>query len=580
MQMGFYSTQALPLSKSGGKVSAKKNTRNHCTASSPDMIHSTQAQALMQMGFYSTQALPLSKSGGKLSAKKNTRIAICTPQQPIPLGIASKTDRLFLGNSQYFGRANEALVQMGLEPVNWCVDDETNVTACTATSFNSDSTTEEEKEEEKEVEKEEEDRGARESRHGMGPRRVFLHHHQKPLSVEQRNTGRERSIVLTNNRTNRMLVFLEKRNERLEHEERQIRLLQDLAVRERESNVVVTSCESQEEIVTGMGKARVTANEIERLSDDIKRRDATIDHLNEELARTKRKATEALEEVKEAEATKCREIAVLQNTLNNLMTKSDAFGNKVANLEAGIVSRDMTLRDARNKIISQAQLLVSSIHQLEKGHLEKVAALDSEIDELKMRSKSEVIISRRNTAKLERPKKIIVERDKIIERQKGYRTADSFRNNVAELVAEIASRDAELEDAWSTIICMTKARVEQEIFDPLHSQTRLLVSSVNRLKKNHLDRVAALNNEIDELKMCSEYKAIVSRQNVEELEWLKKMVAKKDETIERQRGYCTDVEREAGGDRALINEVARQEKNLDEKLERANNLFAELQEEF
>jgi len=53
--------------------------------------------------------------------KNNPHVVICT-SHPSPLG-ATKTDKPFLG-SKCFSRANQALVQMGREPIDWRVDDD------------------------------------------------------------------------------------------------------------------------------------------------------------------------------------------------------------------------------------------------------------------------------------------------------------------------------------------------------------------------------------------------------------------------------------------------------------------------
>jgi len=59
-------------------------------------------------------------SFGQPENVKNPHVVICS-SHPSPLG-AMKTNTPFLG-SRCFSRANEALVQMGLDAVDWCVDD-------------------------------------------------------------------------------------------------------------------------------------------------------------------------------------------------------------------------------------------------------------------------------------------------------------------------------------------------------------------------------------------------------------------------------------------------------------------------
>jgi len=59
-------------------------------------------------------------SFGQRGKVENPHVVICT-SHPSPLG-ATKTDKPFTG-SRCFSRANEALVQMGLDPIDWCVDD-------------------------------------------------------------------------------------------------------------------------------------------------------------------------------------------------------------------------------------------------------------------------------------------------------------------------------------------------------------------------------------------------------------------------------------------------------------------------
>jgi len=510
----------------------------------------------------STQAVPLSTD--KIGDKESAR------------------EQLFLG-SRCFDRTNEALVQMGLEPVNWCMDDETNVTVhCSVSSpppssscsrdilstaqttlqqnriFDDDNTTnstssdittpgstteEKEKQEGKEEEADRGCRGIRETRH------VSLHYHQQSLSMERRNTSRERTIDLTNK--NRISSFLQRRNDRLEHEDRQIRVLQNLAVRERNANALVSGCESHEEIVTETREAMgVMAKDIERLNDDVKYRDATIFNLNEELARIKR-------EVKEADATKHREIAVLRNTVNELMTKSDSFDNKVA-----------------RKIVAgtkKARVMANDIEQLKHGMKLKDAVIGNLKEELTKTKKEALEEAKEADATKHRETAVIQNTVNNL-----MTKHDFLIDKVAGLEEGIVSRDTELRDLQSK---QMNARNEQDMFDPLHSQARLLIPSIDRLKRDHSITVAALDSEIDELKMRCEKKAIVSRHNIAELEWLEKIVAEKDKVIKRQKGYPIHTEREST-DRVLIDEMARQEKEVDEKLERTNGLFAELQEEF
>ena len=57
--------------------------------------------------------------GGAASTKQRT---IITTSHPSPLG-ATKTTSPFLG-SKCFSRANKALVEMGMEPIDWNVDRE------------------------------------------------------------------------------------------------------------------------------------------------------------------------------------------------------------------------------------------------------------------------------------------------------------------------------------------------------------------------------------------------------------------------------------------------------------------------
>jgi len=83
----------------------------------------------------SKKAEPILARGKMIGCSKNNGLytVICT-SHPSPLG-ATKTSSPFLG-SRCFQRANEALVKMGREPINWSIDETLNQNHCTESKQN------------------------------------------------------------------------------------------------------------------------------------------------------------------------------------------------------------------------------------------------------------------------------------------------------------------------------------------------------------------------------------------------------------------------------------------------------------
>merc|ERR1719491_718564 len=81
----------------------------------------------------------------------------------------------------------------------------------------------------------------------------------------------------------------------------------------------------------------------------------------------------------------------------------------------------------------------------------------------------------------------------------------------------------------------------EEKLQSLDSQKLLLILSFDKLKINHLNRIAALKLENNQLKTCSENEAIAFQENIAKLEQMtKKIVAKKDETIKHQKEFIAE----------------------------------------
>jgi len=268
-------------------------------------------------------------------------------------------------------------------------------------------------------------------------------------------------------------IFLfRKRNENLEHENK--RIIQDLSMREREVKALVIRCDAQGQKLSGVREARVMAKEIEQRNGEIKRKDTTIESLNEELTRTNKEATKALEEIKDAEMLKCKEIISLENTIRNLERKNSSFDVEVAKLSAEITFKDIQLKESHSTIVSNAN------------------------------------------SKL----------------------------------------------------------VREEKLQSLNSQKLLLISSFDKLKIDHLKRIAALKLENDQLKTCSENKAIIFQENIAKLEQTKKIAAKKDETIKHQKEFIAEMQSELTEKEILMDITAQRKKELDDKLQQMYGLGA------
>jgi len=457
----------------------------------------------------------------------------------------------------------------------------------------------------------------------------------------------------------------------------------------------VKRCGSQERIIKGTRETKVMEKEIEQLSDEIKRKGVNIVILKEELTRTKKEATRALEEVKEAEVLKCKEIIILENKVADFIGKSGSLGDEVAKLNVEMASKDSKLKDTQSTLISminsklereetnqslrsQVQLLHSSVDKLKREHSKKVAALKIEIDEIKMCPENEAVDFQENVVELEQLAKIAAVKDETIEQQRGYCTemenvlaeraciteriqqdlkmrerevsalvkrcgsqeriikgtretkvmekeieqlsdeikrkgvnivilkeeltrtkkeatraleevkeaevlkckeiiilenkvadfigkSGSLGDEVAKLNVEMASKDSKLKDTQSTLISMINSKLErEETNQSFHSQVQLLHSSVLKI-------------EINQLKTRSENEAITFKQKVTELEHLAKITAVKDETIEQQKGYCTEMGKELTERELLINEMAHQKVELEDELKDSQLRLQEIQ---
>jgi len=372
--------------------------------------------------------------------------------------------------------------------------------------------------------------------------------------LEERPIDRESTIHTKHNE----IVFFQKRNESLERDNK--RVMQHLSMREQEVSALVARCDSQEKVIMGMRDAKVMSKEIEQLNIEMKRKDVAVGRLNEELTRTKKEATAALEEEKKVEVLKCKEISLLQSTMNDLNRKTDSLDDEVVKLKAEIVSKDIELKDAQSTIISmtnsriereenlrslhlQAQLLFSSIDKSRKDHWNKVVALKLEIDQFKTCSENEAIAFQQKVTELEQLEKAAAEKDEIIKRQKKYCT---------NLENELGDRSLLIDEP---------ARQKKELEDKLR-QTHVLVVELQKGSQSLLRETQLLILSIGKSKISSE--VVVSKLDFE--------------TIEQQKGSSMDMEKELAERAFIIDEIARQKKELEDQLNRTHDLVIELGE--
>jgi len=156
----------------------------------------------------------------------------------------------------------------------------------------------------------------------------------------------------------------------------------------------------------------------------------------------------------------------------------------------------------------------------------------------------------------------------------------SLGYEVAKLEANILSKDAELKESRSTIIIMTNSQLnKEEKLQSIHSHVQFLVSSIDKLKKDHSTEITTLKLEIDQLKTCSEKETIAFQQNGAKLEQLEKIVVARDETIEQQKQCHTEMEKELAEKSHLADETERQKKVSEDMFCQTSDLLAQIQEE-
>jgi len=151
----------------------------------------------------------------------------------------------------------------------------------------------------------------------------------------------------------------------------------------------------------------------------------------------------------------------------------------------------------------------------------------------------------------------------------------SFDVEVAKLSAEITFMDIQLKESHSTIVSNANSKlVREEKLQSLDSQKLLLISSFDKLKIDHLNRIAALKLENDQLKTCSENEAIIFQENIAKLEQTKKIAAKKDETIKHQKEFIAEMQSELTEKEILMDITVQRKKELDDKLQQMYGLGA------
>jgi len=150
----------------------------------------------------------------------------------------------------------------------------------------------------------------------------------------------------------------------------------------------------------------------------------------------------------------------------------------------------------------------------------------------------------------------------------------SFDVEVAKLSAEITFMDIQLKESHSTNVSMANSKLDlEEKLQSLDSQKLLLILSFDKLKINHLNRIAALKLENNQLKTCSENEAIAFQENIAKLEQMtKKIVAKKDETIKHQKEFIAEMQSELTEKDILMDLTAQRKKELDDKLQQTYGL--------
>jgi len=254
-----------------------------------------------------------------------------------------------------------------------------------------------------------------------------------------------------------------------------------------------------------------------------------IEKLNAELLILTKGEMKALEEKKEGETMKFKEIFSLQHTMKDLKNKNAVFDDEVVKLRADIVSRDLQLKESHVTIAS----MTDSKLNREKVINDEMKHKDMNIEKLN----SELLISKKGAMKALEEKKDgetlkFKEINSLQDTTKDLRKKNNiFDDEIVKLKADIVSRDTQLKENNFTILSMIDSKLDREKkLQSVHSQTQLLTSFLNQSKTNHSKEVAVLKLEIDQMRTCSENKAIAFQEYRKRF----RFVAKKAESVEQQ----------------------------------------------